>query len=367
MSTTNTDVYNLKSVPTGNDGMVNEDVMQKIYDISPVDRPFCDSIGTTSADNTYKEWLRESLTAASPDNATIDGADAGTDQSKFGERYGNYHQLMSKVVRVSDRGRDVNSIGSSDELVRQLMKQQKSLKRDEESALTSHNAALVGDSATASKMAGLGAWIGVKVDGAASTTSDRGATGLDPVLNGTGGDGGAPTTAAVAGTTRALSEAIIRDMIKQAYLNGGEVSMAMSSPSVIEKFSSYLFTSSARVATLQSDVSQSNRGNASSGNGNSGGGVSAQGAVNIFVSDFSTLELVPNRFQPNAATDNDSLFLIDPSTWEKSYLSGYRTKDLARTGTAENRQITVDASLCALNPEGNAIIADIDPDIAMVA
>jgi hypothetical protein len=350
-------------------GTIHEDVMNAIYDISPEDRPFCDATGTTDSGNDYKEWVRESLEASDPDNATIDGADAGTDDSVTGERLGNYHQMMDKVVRVSDRARNSNTIGASDELIRQLMKRQRALRRDEEAAMVSRNIAVPGTDVAAGKLAGVGGWIGVAVLDVASTTSDRGAaTGADPVLTGdSSGGGGFPTTAAVAGTARALSETSVKNMMRAAYENGGSPTMAMSTPACIEIFSDYLFTSSARVAALQTETGQSNRTDNGTGGGRSGGGITAQGAVNIFVTNFGTLELVPNRFQPEVDTDVSDLYLIDPELWERTYLQGYETKDLARTGTAANRQITVDASLCALNPEGNAVVADIDTTPAAVA
>jgi hypothetical protein len=363
MSTANTDAYDLSQVDIG--GTIHEDVMDAIYDISPVDRPFCDSIGVTESGNPYKEWTRESLEAADKDNATVDGADAGTDDSVTGERIGNHHQLMDKVVRVSTRARNVDAIGTSDELIRQLMKRQRALRRDEEAALTSRNPAVMATSSVAGKLAGVGAWIGVKIADVAATTSSRGITsGTDPVLTGDGtGGGGFPDTAAGEGVKRALSETYVKDMMREAYENGGDPRVCMSTPAGIEVFSDWLFNSSARVATLQSYTDQSNRTNNGTGGGQSGGGVTAQGAVNIFVTNFGTLELVPNRFQPQAhAADADvaDLYLLDPDTWERTYLQGYETNELAKTGTADNRQITVDVSLCALNPEANAVVADID-------
>jgi len=61
------------------------------------------------------------------------------------------------------------------------------------------------------------------------------------------------------------------------------------------------------------------------------------------------------------------LYLLDPELWERSYLQGYETKELSRDGLGENREITVDVTLCSLNEEGNAIVADIDYALAGVA
>ena len=362
MSLDNLDAVNLAAVPVG--GTIHEDVMDAIYDVSPVDRPFCDAIGSDTSDNTLKEWVREQLEASNPDNARVDGSSsAGLNDTVTGERIANYHQIMSKTVRVSDRGRNSNTIGSSDELVRQLMKRQKALRRDEEAALVSQNIAVAGDGNTvAGKLAGVAGWIGT---GQAATNTDRGVGGADPILS--GNPGGYPTTKQVNGTIRALSETTIKSMMRAAYENGGNPTIAMSVPSVIEVLSDYLFTSSARVATLQSDAAQGNRTDNGTGGGRSGGGVVAQGSVNILVTNFGTLELVPNRFQPDSSTGGADLYLIDPDLWERSYLQGYETKELARDGLAENREITVDATLCSLNEEGNAIVADIDYSLAGVA
>jgi len=363
MAANQLDEVNLSSVAVG--GQIHEDLMDKIYDVSPVDRPFCDLIQSATSDNHLKEWVRESLEAANADNARIDGSSSATlNDTVVGERVANYHQIMTKTVRVSDRGRNSDTVGSSDELVRQLMKRQKALRRDEEAALTSNNAAVAGDgTSAASKLAGIGAWIGT---GQASANSDRGAAaGADPILS--GNPGGYPTTAAVAGTKRALSESTIKSMMRVAYENGGNPTIAMSTPAVIEVLSDYLFTSSARVATLQSDASQSNRTDNGTGGGRSGGGIVAQGSVNILVTNFGTLELVPNRFQPDSSTGAADLYLIDPDLWERSYLQGYETKELARDGLGENREISVDVTLCSLNEEGNAVVADVDYAIPAVA
>lgn len=362
MAANQLDAVDLAGVAVG--GVIHEDVMDRINDVSPVDRPFCDMIESGASSNNQKEWVREALESANKDNARVDGSSsAGLNDTVTGERLSNYHQIMSKTVRVSDRGRNSNEIGNSDALVKQLMKRQQALRRDEEAALVSGNAAVAGDgSSVAGKLAGLGAWIGT---GQSATNSDRGATGSDPVLS--GNPGGYPTTAAGAGTKRALSESTIKDMMRESFVNGGNPSVAMSTPAVIEVLSDYLFTSSARVATLQSDASQSNRTDNGTSGGRSGGGVVAQGSVNILVTNFGTLELVPNRFQGDSSSGAADLFLVDPDLWERSYLQGYETKELARDGLGENREISVDVTLCSLNEEGNAVVADIDYALAATA
>ena len=162
-----------------------------------------------------------------------------------------------------------------------------------------------------------------------------------------------------------ITETILKSMVRAAYNAGGNLTHAMGRPVVIEIISDYLFSSSARIATLQSNVSQGNRTTVSSGNGAQGGGVVAQGSVNLYVTNYGSFTLVPNRFQPQTDTDASSLYLIDSSLWKLAFLQGYVTKELARTGTAENRQITVDFALLSMNELGNAVVADIDETAAM--
>lgn len=367
MSATNLDAANLAGVQIG--GIIREDLMQKIYDISPEDRPLCDVTGSGDAGNTFKEWSTEQLESATPNNKRVDGSSsAGINDTVTGERVGNYHQIMTKTVRVSDRGRNSETLDSSDELIRQLMKRQRALRRDEEAAFTSKNIAIAGDGNNiAGQLAGVGGWIGIKIKDVASTTSDRGVGGADPLLTGNNsGGGGFPSTIAAAGTKRALSEKAIKDMMREAYLNGGNPTMAMGTPACVEVLSDYLFTSSARVATLETHAEAGNRTNNGTGGGKSGGGITAQGSVNIFVTNYGTLELVPNRFQPEVAPGVSDLYLIDPELWERCYLQGYETKELSRDGLAENREISLDASLVCLNAEGNGIVADIDTAIPAV-
>ncbi len=252
------------------------------------------------------------------------------------------------------------------------MLRQKALRRDEEAAKTSNNAAVAPAAGTAGKLAGLGSWmIGSALVGSDPNRIVRGATGTDPVLNGATNAGGVPTTAPGAGNKQALTETLLRQVIRACYNDGGNPNMILSTPDMIEVISNYLFTSSARVATLQSNVPQGNRTYAGSGNGNTGGGVVAQGSVNIFVSNFGTLELVPDRFQPTytAADTGDvaNVYVLDTEWLANAYLQGYETIPQAVNGKYESRLISVDTTLCVLAPQAHGVVADCDATQPMTA
>lgn len=366
-------------------GLIHEDVMDRIYEIDPEDRPFCDSVASDEAENQYKEFVHETLEESKEDNAFVEGQDL-TDENdtRIGNRFGNYCQQMVKTVRVSDRTRSVNSIGASDQMLWQLQRRQKALRRDEESALVGVHGAQPGDGDEANKdttgpglLAGLASWI--------RTNVDRGTNGANATLSGAGGVGGYPKTQGdppadrtgwigiAAGLARGLTYDMIEDMMEAAYNQGGNPRLLFSIPKMIRNISSFLFDATARVATLQTYAPQGNRTSPSSQGGISGGGVTAQASVNIIVTNFGALELVPNRFQKTYQSSDGTpvavcnVFLIDPEWFSIAYLQGYQTKDLARNGLSDSSYINVDGTLCAMAENSSACIADINAATAMAA
>ena len=95
MSADNLDSANLKGVLVN--GLINEDVMQKIWDISKIPLPLTDMIGSGSAGNEYKEWTQDVLSPPDPDNAVVDGSDATGNDTVTGARVGN-HQVVAMAA-----------------------------------------------------------------------------------------------------------------------------------------------------------------------------------------------------------------------------------------------------------------------------
>lgn len=344
MSTANLDSADLKAVTRG--GLIREDVMNKIWDISKIPLPFTDMVGTESTTNEYKEWTTDELAAPDVTNAVVDGSDASGNDTKTGARVGNHCQISDKIVRVSYRADASNIIGRAKELSYQLMRRQQELRRDVE-AIALFNQASVADNgdAVAGKAGGLPSWL--------ETNSINGtAGGFNPATG--------LTVARTPGAKAALTEKDIRDAMESVYQEGGNPTKMMSIPSVIRKFSEYLFSSSARVATLMSDQGKSTEQ------------ATALGSVNVFVTDFGTLTMIPNRLQQkhkdSGGTDDVAdVFILDPEYLSLCYLEGYRTETLAKTGLAENRQMCVDWTLIVNTEKAHAIIGDIDPTAAVTA
>lgn len=257
-------------------GLISEDVIPRLFNITPVERPLIDSIGSGDADHYKKEFTDKVLAQPSSTNSLYENQDlSGQDDSSHGLRYYNLCQQMAKVIKTSQRGRDVKLTYDGDEFLQQLMDAGEELRLDEEAAAVSRNAATAEVANTSGAlMAGAATW--------AIHNTSRGAGGADAVLDGSTNVGGGPTTAPVAGTARGFTETLMRDALRLGWEDGARYNLLMSSGDMIENIGNYMYTSSARVAAMQTDVPQSNRRGAGEGNGAQGGGIVAQGAVNMF-------------------------------------------------------------------------------------
>lgn len=341
MVAANLDSADLKAV--GFQGLIREDVMDRIWDISKIPLPLTDLIGSDEAKQSFTEWTEDALAAPDITNAEIDGADQTGNDTVTGSRRGNHCQESVKIVQVSTRARSSDTIGRSDELSYQVMRRQQELRRDVEAIMLTGQASFADTGAAAGKAAGLAAWITTSVDRGAggAGTGFNTSTGIVPVVTD--------------GTKRGLTETLIRDSVENVYTEGGDPTILMTIPSICRKFSEYLFTSSARVATLQSDQGKSSEK------------ATALGSVNVFVTDFGTLTMIPNRLQQKTGSaDAADVFIIDPSYLRQAFLTGYRTEPLSKTGLSDKRLMCVDWSLKVLTEKAHGLIADIDPTVAVV-
>jgi len=349
MAAANLDSADLKGVLVG--GLIREDVMNKIWDISRIPLPFTDMIGTGSARNEYKEWTTDFLAQPDKTNAVIDGSDASGNNTATGARVGNHHQISDKVVRVSYRADASDTIGRAKELSYQLMRRQQELRRDVEAISLENQASFADTGAVAGKVGGFPTWL--------ITNYTPRTGGVSGGFDKAGGGTTVTTVFTAATALAALTETEVRDRVEDVYNEGGNVTKLMTIPGLCRKFSEYLFTSSARVATLMSDQGKSKEKAA------------ALGSVNVFVTDFGTLDMVPNRLQQKqqtvAADDSAIVFYIDPEYVSLCYLKGYRTDTLAKTGLAENRQMSVDWTLIVNTEKAHGMTTDIDFTAAVTA
>lgn len=342
---------------------VREDFLEAIINIAPTQTPFMSGIGRGSADDVYTSWLQGTLAEPDDSNAAKDGADLGADSSARARRVGNLAQISTKSIVVTGRTDTVDKAGRASELSYQLALAAKALKRDMEAVLTSDTQAAVpdADGDTASLLGALRACF----RDAVAPETDTALVGAGAGANGGVGAAGYPT-AATAGTARALTQTLLDTAIQAIYQNGGEADTMMLSPLMKTIVSTYLFSSSARVAALYSDVGQKS----------SAGGASAQTSVDIYISDFGAFKIIPNRHLGyqlstggggHAGEPTASVYLLDMALWSVLYLRTFRTKKIATSGDAEKRLLLVDYTLQYKEEMGNGVVADIDNTEAMTA
>ena len=326
-------------------GLVREDVMDKIWDISNIPLPLTDMISKGTHSNRRCEFTEDELAAPVTDNALVDGADMDQDDSRVGTRLGNYTQIAGKEVRVSHTGEASNSIGNQGKMSYQIMERQKELRRDVEAQMLTHQASVAGDANT---VPGISAGFGAQL----KTNISLGATGVAGGFNTTTGLYESPTP----GTARALSETTIRDILQGVYVAGGNTSLVMARPAVIRLMSEYLFTSTARVATMTAEQSQ-----------NAPAAQTAYGSVNVFVTDFGqTIKMRDNRLQPADAADTSTMYMVDGSHLKQSMLRGYQVEPLAKTGLSNKRMMSVEYTFLVLNEKSQGCIYAIDETTPMV-
>lgn len=305
---------------------IREDLQDALISISPTETPFMSSIGRKTADNTYFEWPTVDLASPSSTNRVIEGESApGNDAPTNAVRLGNYTQLSDKVVEVSSTANAVNGVGDAQTLAKQLAYKLKELKRDMETMLLDNVAASAGASGTARATAGIGGFL--------RTNVDRGTGGANGTLSGT--TSGYVNAAATDGTLRALTETMLKDVIASCWDNGAEPSIVLCGSAVKQKISS-TFTGS---ATRYRDISDKK----------------VVASIDLYVSDFGELQIVPTRFQ--RARD---VLVLDPSYARVAYLQNTKQEKLAKTGHAERRLISVEYGLQIDTEKAHGIIADID-------
>lgn len=299
-----------------------EDLSDVIYDISPMDTPFMSGIARTQATATNHEWQTDELATASNANAVIEGEDATTTAAIPSVRLGNYTQISDKVPRVTRTQRQVNSAGRGDELDYQIMKMGKALKRDMESALLANKAKAVGSESVARELAGVESWIADNVN--------LGATGVAPT-----GDG---TDARGAGTPRALDEAFLKDVLAQCWDNGGNPDMIMTGSFNKQAMSAFVGGGNSGPAQriVDGDSSRINT------------------AIDIYVSDFGSLAVVPNRFMVQS-----SMLVLEMDMWAMATLAEFQETPLAKTGDSDRVQILSEYTLEARNAKSSGIVADL--------
>ena len=300
-----------------------EDLSDVIYNISPTETPFLNSVGKSKATAIYHEWQTDSLASVNTSNAAVEGATASDATISPTVRVGNRTQISQKTIKISGTLDAVNKAGRKSEKAYQLAKASSEIKRDMEAILLSNQTAANGNSTTARNLGGLQAWL-------ASNTS-----------NGSGGSAGANgTTARTTGTDRAFTATLLNTVMQSCFTNGGSPTLLLVTPA--QKVVASTFSG---IATRYRDVPANQQ-------------AQIINAADVYVSDFGIIQIVPDRFIPNSDND-DTAFLLDTEMAAVAYLRPFQTNELAQVGDAELTQLLVEYTLEVKNEAAHGIISDL--------
>ena len=302
---------------------MREDLSDVIYNISPTDTPFMSSIGKTKATATYHEWQTDSLAAAALGGA-VEGADASSITASPTTRIGNRTQIFTKSVAVAGTLEAVDKAGRKSEKAYQLAKVSAELKRNIELTLLSNQVAAAGDSSTARTLGGLQAWLNTNYDGGTS---------------GVAGSGG--TTARTDGTDRTFTETILKTVVAEVYTSGGSPKVLMVNPAHKQLVSAFAGIAAQRYMAPSDQPT------------------TIIGAADVYMSDFGTISVVPNRFMNSTNAGDETAFLVDPDMAAGAYLRPFGPIELAKTGDSEKTQLLAELTLEVKNQAAHGIIADL--------
>ena len=310
---------------------IREDLSDVIYNIAPMDTPFMSGCSKTTADNTFFEWQVDSISAGSA-NRKIEGDDSiAADARVLPTRLGNYCQISQYVNQTSGTDQVMNYAGHGKHQAYQLAKNAKRMKRDMESMLTQNIIRNAGDATEARATAGIPAWINTAhVAGGSGGSAAAGSLGTTAMVNNT--------------STAACSEANIKATIKECYDAGGSPDM-MLVPSNVKQTISALSQSVSELRTAANKEAPA----------------SVVAAVDVYVSDFGTFKIVPDR---NLAADGPgsvaaNVFFLDMDFWAISWLRPFQTVELAKTGDSVKQLLVAEYGFVSKNEKSSAILASV--------
>jgi hypothetical protein len=300
---------------------MREDLMDVIYDISPMDTWFMTNAERGTARSTTHEWLTDSLAAPSSSNAFIEG-DAYSAQSRvLPSRLKNYTQISRTEFAVTGTAQKVDNAGMRELLAYHTARAAKELKRDMESAMLANNPASAGTSTSARVSAGVQNWLHTN---AHVSVNQTGATTTAPVS-------GFATATIGAGTATALTQAGLLSILQQPWSAGGNASTLLVGPTLYQSISSFT-----GLATRFRNVESRSQ-------------AQIIASADVFVSPYGSHPMVLSRYASSTV-----VYALDMSVWSVDYLRTFQTIDIAKISDEERRMLLCEWTLRCNAPFANA-------------
>lgn len=343
-----------------------------ISNISPEETPFVSSTGKEAIDQIRFSWQVDRLAAVNPQNAVLEGSDAGDGPAlKPTDVLNNNTQILRKVVFVSDTANATTNYGRGRELMYQLEKAGAEIKRDLEASFLQNGPAVYGAYPPAAGAPGSQDIPGGSGQATAPTAGDTGRitagfraqVGLKAGAFGTSianddpdTDTGAvvyhsaetDTNTAVGFNNPTVFESALFGLTAQLYLAGAKADTLLVHPALAGAFSQLQNTGSqgnARVRYFENTKS-----------------IVLQ--VNTITDPLGqTFKVVYDRFMPHkinttnkAIVDEAYIYAFSSSDWTQMVMRAPQRTQLAKTGSAEKWMIEMEVGLRHRNPYASGVV-----------
>lgn len=303
---------------------VREDLADVIYRIDPDETPLVSALPRVGSKQVLTEWIVQELNPAA-DNAQPEGFTAVMQAVLKPIRLNNVCQIMARTVGVSNTTRVVDIVGGEDEYTRNMVLRAMEVKRDLELAVTSPLVRTITDPR---HMSGLPCYC---------TQGSRGAGGTMPI--GDGSNAGTP------GTARDLDLTTLNNALQSAWQAGGSPTLAIMSGNIKNYFSTLSQGGTNNAIVAQNIVQASPTGE-----------MTIQGAVDVYRSNFGTIQLAPDRFCPA-----HQILLVSTDYAEMAPLPerDMVQQDYAQTGDNSQGGVVYEGCIRVTAPKAHAWVADL--------
>jgi len=295
---------------------IREDLSNVIYNVSPEETPLLSSIAKVKASSTLHEWQTDTLRDSAV-NAHIEGDDTVAEARTATTRLQNSTQIFKNAVVTSGTDDVVDNAGRGKEMSYQIVKVGQEQKLDMEAALMANQARVAGNSTTARKMAGLGAFVKTNV-------TNVGTGGANPA-----GDG---SNARTDGTATVFSQADFDSAMQGIWAEGGKPDCVILSAFQMDKALGFVGNNNQRSTGASGKV---------------------ENLLNVYVTPWGSVEFIPAR--ENRSRD---VWIVEKDKLALAQLRPMKSQALAKTGDNEKRQVVGECTLVVRNEKALGLVAD---------
>ncbi len=191
------------SFATFNSSRVREQLMDKIWNVSVAETPTLALIGKESVEGPFVEWLNDTFRAGASNKVEQGNTATPTARTNV-SRYSNRTQISEDVMSITGTQQAAEKAGGKDEVAYQRTKSMMEVKKDIEFGCLQNTTAITAAGGTAPQARGFLGFI--------ATNTSKGAAGADP--------NPLTNTAQTDGTPRALTDTLLKDVMKLMFDNG---------------------------------------------------------------------------------------------------------------------------------------------------